>query len=140
MFPTSWRVQPDVTAALAVVAFVLVLCLLARSVSSASQMAPDDTQNASNGKALLNQSLEWHRLADSTGVPLFAYRHTVFALAYLNAARLTTPDDQLQRNGTDIFKYAQKLEHRLVALSKKISKTCAPSNPAQEKTTGVSWI
>ena len=90
--------------------------------------------------SLWKLTTEWLRLSEQDGVPLFAYRHAAFALAYLNAARLVAPDAELQRHGVDVHLMFGKLEYRLTALSKKITKTCAPSNPGGGKATSISWL
>lgn len=130
------RFDADVLCAGSVVGFIVVLSLVARSIGGggATDAAPG------KGRELLAQATEWLRLSEQDGVPLFAYRHAAFALAYLNAARLVAPDAELQRHGVDVHLMFGKLEHRLAALSKKISKTCAPSNPAGAKATSVSWL
>lgn len=123
--------------ACSVIGFIVVLALVARSVGhggATSDVAPQ------KGRELLMQSNEWLRLSEQDNVPLFAYRHTAFALAYLNAARLVAPDQELQRHGIDVHLLAGKLEMRLTSLSKKISKSCAPSNPNASKGTSVSWL
>ena len=131
------RFDADVLCAASVVGFIVVLSLVARSVGSGSAAGDAAPQK---GRELLAQSTEWLRLSEQDGVPLFAYRHAAFALAYLNAARLVSPDTDLQRNGVDVHAMFGKLEHRLTALSKKISKSCAPANPGASKATSVSWL
>lgn len=131
------RLDADVLCAGSVVGFVVVLSLVARTVGTS---ASDDAAAPQKGRELLAQSSEWMRLSEQDGVPLFAYRHAAFALAYLNAARLVTPDRELQRHGIDVHLMHGKLESRMAGLSKKISKTCAPSNPNGSKGTSVSWI
>lgn len=129
------RVEADVMAAGAVVAFVVALSFVARGIQSSPA-----TDASPRGRELLAQSVEWLRIADGTSVPLFAYRHTVFAMAYLNAARHMCPDEELQRGGTDIYRLANRLETRMLALSKKVGKVCAGANPEQEKPTNVTWV
>ena len=130
------RFDADLLCAASVVAFVVVISLVARSIGSGTSVdaAPQ------KGRELLAQSVEWLRLSEQDGVPLFAYRHAAFSLAYLNAARLVAPDSELQRHGIDVHLMFGKLEHRLTTLSKKITKTCAPSNPNGGKATSVSWL
>lgn len=130
------RFDADVLCAGSVVGFIVILSLVARSIGSggSTDAAPG------RGRELLAQATEWLRLSEQDGVPLFAYRHAAFALAYLNAARLVAPDTELQRHGVDVHLMFGKLEHRLTALSKKITKTCAPSNPGGAKATSVSWL
>lgn len=129
------RFDADVMCACSVVGFVVVLSLVARTISS-----PSAPGASSKGRDLLTQSNEWLRLSEQDSVPLFAYRHAAFALAYLNAARLVSPDHELQRYGTDVHLLFGKLESRLTSLSKKISKSCAPANPGNAKNTSISWV
>ena len=131
------RLDADLLCAASVVGFVVVLSCVARSVGSGG--AADATQ-MHKGREMLAQSTEWLRLSEQDNVPLFAYRHAAFSLAYLNAARLAAPDNELQRHGVDVHLLFSKLEHRLATLSKKISKTCVPANPSGKKATSVSWI
>lgn len=130
------RVDADILCASSVLGFVVVLSLLARSTvrSAESGDAPD------KGRSLIAQSAEWTRLSEQDSVPLYAYRHAAFALAYLNAARLVSPDTELQRSGTDVHLLSGKLEKRMTSLSAKISKSCAPANPNAAKGTSVSWV
>ena len=130
-------VDADVMCAGSVVGFIIVLSLVARTAGGAATV---DGAAPEKGRELLAQATEWLRLSEQDGVPLFAYRHAAFALAYLNAARLVAPDTELQRHGVDVHLMFGKLEHRLAALSKKISKTCAPANPGGAKSTSVSWV
>ena len=134
MWGNAW--DGDLMCAGAVVGSVALLSVIAKSIGPVR--APSEAPT--KGRALLQQSLEWLRLSENDAVPLFAYRHCAFALAYMNAARLVAPDRELQRHGTDVHKLASTLEARLVSLSRKISKTCAPSNPNATKTTSISWI
>ena len=115
--------------------FVVALSFIARGINASP--AADGTPR---GRELLSQSIEWLRISEGTSVPLFAYRHAVFAMAYLNAARHLCRDDELQRNGTDIYRLSNRLEARLLSLSKKISKTCPASNPEHERSTNVTWV
>ena len=130
------RIDADILCAGSVVGFIVVLSLVARSTASGARtdVAPQ------KGKELLTQSSEWLRMSEQDATPLFAYRHAAFSLAYLNAARLLAPDAELQKQGVDVHLLFGKLERRLATLSKKISKTCAASNPGGEKPTSVSWL
>ena len=132
------RVDADVLCAGSVIGFVVVLSLVARSIGGRAQSG--EAASPQKGRELLAQSTEWLRLSEQDGVPLFAYRHAAFALAYLNAARLIAPDTELQRHGVDVHVMFGKLERRLTVLSKKISKSCAPANPERYKATSVSWV
>ena len=129
------RLDADLLCAAAVVGGVTALALVARTASPAAA-----TEGAPRGRELLAQSAEWLRLSEQDGVPLFAYRHAAFALAYLNAARLVAPDRELQRAGTDVHLLHGRLEARLTALARKIGKSCAPANPSGAKPTAVSWV
>lgn len=129
-------IRPDVMAAVSVVSFIVVICMLAKSIGT----SPTEQDNNPKGRELLDQSIEWLRISEGTNVPLFAYRHTVFSLAYLNAARLVCPDSILQRNGTDVHKLSNRLETRLAHLSKKISKSCTKAAPTDAPPTNVTWI
>ena len=131
------RFDADVLCAASVMGFIVVLSLVARTIGGAGTGVAADP---GKGRDLLAQSTEWLRLSEQDGVPLFAYRHAAFALAYLNAARLVAPDTDLQRHGVDVHLMSGKLEHRLTVLSKKISKTCSGSNPGGAKATSISWI
>ncbi|MAB55749.1 MAG: hypothetical protein CMN93_07730 [Synechococcus sp. CPC35] len=136
MWPMQWDV--DILCAASTVSFVAVLAIVARSIDTSG--GGDAAAQSAKGRDLLSQSTEWLRLSEQDGVPLFAYRHCAFALAYLNAARLVAPDTELQRFGVDVHLLATKLETRLATLSKKITKTCAPANPQTTKSTNVSWL
>lgn len=129
----------DILCGASVVGFIVLLSLVARTVGQpgdpeASGAAPQ------KGRELLAQSKEWLRMSEQDTVPLFSYRHACFALAYLHAARLVSPDHELQRHGTDIHLLHGKLESRLTSLSKKVTKTCAASNPSGAKNPSISWI
>lgn len=132
------RFDADVLCAASVVGFLVALSLVARSVGGGGGAAGEAAPQ--KGRELLAQSTEWMRLSEQDGVPLFAYRHAAFALAYLNAARLLAPDSELQRHGVDVHLMFGKLEHKLTTLSKKISKSCAASNPGGGKPTSVTWL
>jgi hypothetical protein len=134
------RLDADLLCAASVVGFVTALSMLARTTSSSSSSSHSSSDGAPRGRELLAQSAEWLRLSEQDGVPLFSYRHASFALAYLNAARLVAPDRELQRSGTDVHLLHGKLEARLTSLARKISKSCAPSNPGGSKPTAVSWV
>lgn len=138
--PMTMRIwDADLLCAASVVGFMIALSLVARSIGQ-----PNGTGSAAaapqKGREMLAQSQEWTRLSEQDTVPLFAYRHAAFALAYLNAARLIAPDSELQRHGTDVHLLYGTLEARLANLSKKITKSCAPANPKHAKATSVSWI
>lgn len=133
------RLDADVLCASSVLGFIVVLSIVARGIGSSSAGSSLDAA-PQKGRELLAQSTEWMRLAEQDGVPLFAYRHAAFALAYLNAARLVAPDNELQRHGVDVHLMHGKLEGQLAALSKKITKNCAAANPKGGKPTSVSWI
>lgn len=133
------RLEPDIAAAASVVGFVLVLCFVAKGISGGSHGAAT-VDMSSRGKELLAQSTEWYRMSESASAPLFEYRHLVFATAYLHAARLISPDEELKRYGTDTHRFAQTLESKMVGLAKKITKTCPASNPQTQKPTTVSWL
>lgn len=134
------RVEPDLAAAASVVGFVLALCFVAKGITGAGAGGGAHGDGVNRGKELLAQSTEWYRMSESTSVPLFQYRHLVFATAYLHAARLVAPDEELKRYGTDTHRFAQTLESKMVGLAKKITKTCPASNPQTQKPTTVSWL
>lgn len=132
------RVDADILCACSVVAFIVLLSIVARSVAPSTHSGTEAAPQ--KGRELLTQSMEWLRLSEQDTVPLFAYSHTAYALAYLNAARLVAPDRELQRHGTDIHKLSTKLAQRLVELSKKITTQCAGANPKGKRNSGINWI
>ena len=92
------------------------------------------------GGALMKQAFEWHAQSQQDTDPLFAMRHSDYALAYLNAARSILPDHALQRlSGIDVHDTVVALEAHQNAHTGTMSKICPPSNP-KKKTSSVSWV
>jgi len=79
-------------------------------------------------------------MSEQDGVPLFAYRHAAFAVAYVHAARAISTDSELSRNGVDVPVMVSSLEQRLTSLGSKITKACKASNSTGAKATKVTWM
>lgn len=133
------RFERDVVIAAAVVGAVVVLSLLARAVHTSERI---DHQAPQKGRQLVSQAAEWLRLSEQDSVPLFAYRHAAFSVAYVQSARLLLPDSELQKQGTDVHALATRAEARLVSMAKKITKRCGAAgiNPEASKDSGISWL
>jgi hypothetical protein len=134
-----FRCPADVTAAIAVVAGVVALSLVSRGIYTAPHAHAAATDGA-RGRELLHQSAEWMRISESTQVPLFAYRHAIFAVAYLQASRSVASDDELQRAGVDVHRLSNRAEARILNLSRRLGKACPASNPSGAKPTSVTWL
>lgn len=132
-------IAPDLLASAGVTSFFVALSLLARGAQPAKQ-SHATTDHVTNGHELLSQCIEWFRIAKGTKTPLFAYRHTCFSLAYLNAARLLCDDNELRSKGVDVHALQTKLESRCIALSRAISRSNTKANPNDEIATTVSWV
>lgn len=131
---TRMRIEADVLAAAAVVGGVVVLCVVARTVSSGD--APRASADvARRGRELLQQAQEWYRLAEQDASPLYALRHAQYALAYANAARVVAPDEvlQAQSGGADVHALVTTLERTVAALSKKVARACPKSDAAPRR-------
>lgn len=91
-------------------------------------------------KQLTQQAFDWHAQSEQDSDPLFAMRHSDYALAYFNAARAILPDSTLQRlTGVDIHETIIALETHQQSHSKNMSKTCPSSNP-KNRSSAISWM
>lgn len=114
---------------------VIVLLVVSTSLESLS-----DNHQGSNAKSFLSQSGKWYRMSLQDRDPFYALQHCDYALAYLNAARHTANDNVLERTGTDIHRYHNKLleqQNRLMkTLLPKITGKKSKTPPAVH----ASWI
>ena len=91
-------------------------------------------------KQLTQQALEWHAQSQQDSDPLFAMRHSDYALAYMNAARAILPDATLQRlTSVDVHETIIALESHQQQHAKRLSDACPSANP-KKKVSSISWL
>lgn len=91
-------------------------------------------------KNLISQSISWHNQSQQDSDPLFSFKHSIYAISYLNAARDLVSDATIQKvSGIDVHETLKSLENYQQSVSKKISKSCPIVNPKSKSST-VSWM
>ena len=91
-------------------------------------------------RILVKQALQWHTMAMQDKNPLFAMRHSDYAVAYLTAARSMLPDQVLEKiSNVEIHEMVQVLEQEQREHANQLSKKCPKANP-DKLTNSVKWL
>lgn len=139
--------QPDIMAAGSVVAGMLALSIVSR-IASGPKKGSASSEMTRAGRELVTQAVEWQRMANEQGNPVYAVHNSTLATAYLNCARLLCSDEVLQRGtGLDIHELQRTLEsgqRRKISLASKactkpITRAKAAAERAQ-KPASSNWL
>ena len=85
---------------------IIILCKLCE--------AKDTPSDPDISKSLLEQSYKWYLLSEQDTDNMTTFKHCNFAVAYLNAARHSASDTELERSTKiNVHKYSKKLHEKM---------------------------
>lgn len=91
-------------------------------------------------RVLVKQALQWHTMAMQDSNPLFAMRHSDYAVAYLTAARSMLPDQILEKiSNVEIHEMVHTLEQEQRENATQLTQKCPRANP-EKVTNSVKWL
>ena len=112
--------RDDVFAASVVVASAGVLAIISKAGRNERARAPQVTRAA---RDLLNQAMTWAEMAQQDQEAVFKFQHVTLAMAYCNAARVLSADDELMRaSNIDVHSKLRELESAQRKLIARIGK------------------
>jgi hypothetical protein len=119
---------------------VTVLAVLTRLLN-ANVNATFSVSHLKRARSLVSQAIYWHETSEQDANPLFAMKHSDYAIAYLNAARSMLPDNILEKTcNIDIYELSNTLETHQREQTKAVTGICPDSNPEATKTKQVNWM
>lgn len=122
-----------------VVGSVIGLAVITKIINGNPQVS-QSTETQNTVKNLINQSISWHKQSQQDSDPLFSFKHSNYAISYINAARDLVSDTMIQKlTGIDVHETLKLLEGYQQSLTKKITKSCPIVNP-KSKSSSVSWM
>ena len=122
-----------------VVASIIGLAIITKIINMKPQIS-HSSEIINTIKNLINQSISWHKQSQQDSDPLFAFKHSNYAMSYINAARDIVSDSMIQKTtGIDVHETLKLLEGYQQSLSKRITKSCPIVNP-KSKSSSVSWM
>jgi Flp pilus assembly protein TadB len=127
------RLEPDLLAALSVVAGVTALSLLGTLT-----FRSDGGDARRRAKEMVAQALDYHRMAQRAGSSTYTMRHAAMSVAYLHAARGLLPDETLRGlTGVDVHEAMRSLEAQLRRSTKAAASASVPSASASASAASV---
>jgi len=117
---------------IAILACVATVCFLT------IHMKPHDTTRV---QTVFRQSAQWYEQSSQDSHPLIALRDSIFACAYLNAAREIATDTEIEQNtGTDVTKFKKKLDDNQLTHMNRVSKMHRKLAMATSQSSLCQWI
>tara|TARA_B100000787_G_C16047390_1_gene229668 strand:+ start:252 stop:677 length:426 start_codon:yes stop_codon:yes gene_type:complete len=129
---SRWSIVTVVTAT--------IISILTRLLN-ANINATYSTSHLKRARSLVTQAIYWYDTSEQDTNPLFAMKHSDYAIAYLNAARSMLPDNILEKTcNVDIHELTNTLETHQREQTKAVTGICPNSNPGGSKTRQVNWM
>lgn len=120
---------------------IVTILAIATRLLNTSANSTFSNSHLKRARSLVTQAIHWHQVAEQDTNPLFAMKHSDYAIAYLNAARSMLPDNILEKNcNTDIHELSNTLEMHQREQTKLVTGICPNSNPEASKSRHVNWI